>query len=261
MNVNEELRKWSEEYIPQFNILSKKYNTAFYTQSPLNIIDKHISLMIVGINPKGLVGSGSTEYTPEGFLKGNPSWNERFVDDCCKWKFICNARSMMGFDRYRNEIIDDDSEVVWTNLSPFESKNGFTDLPSELADASIESVLKLIYILHPKRIIFMGGGAFDIFDNHLSNYDKKIIEHKRLFINEVIEIGRIYDIPALYVSHASHTWPVKGSHYFTPMIIHLHGMIDSVVGGHPTRKFADVYNIIIKELDIWKKQLVIKETD
>lgn len=47
------LKEWSELWIPKFNELSQKYNTPYYTQSPLNVIETDIELMVVGINPKG----------------------------------------------------------------------------------------------------------------------------------------------------------------------------------------------------------------
>ena len=46
MNIQEEIVKWAEKYVPEFNKLSEKYNTSYYTQSPLNCIDGEVDLML-----------------------------------------------------------------------------------------------------------------------------------------------------------------------------------------------------------------------
>ena len=68
MNVQEEIVKWAEKYVPEFNKLSEKYNTSYYTQSPLNCIDGEVDLMLIGINPKGNLGEGSSKKTTEEYL-------------------------------------------------------------------------------------------------------------------------------------------------------------------------------------------------
>lgn len=76
------LKEWSELWVPKLNELSKDFNNPYYTQSPLDAVEENIDVMFVGINP------GEPEdcnrqpsfYTPEQFLKGNPSWEERFKD-------------------------------------------------------------------------------------------------------------------------------------------------------------------------------------
>ena len=72
MNIQEEIVKWAEKYVPEFNKLSEKYNTSYYTQSPLNCIDGEVDLMLIGINPKGNLGEGSSKKTTEEYLAGNP---------------------------------------------------------------------------------------------------------------------------------------------------------------------------------------------
>ena len=64
------LKEWSELWIPKFNELSQKYNTPYYTQSPLNVIETDIELMVVGINTKGN-GKCTSPHTVERYLEGN----------------------------------------------------------------------------------------------------------------------------------------------------------------------------------------------
>ena len=79
MNIQEEIVKWAEKYVPEFNKLSEKYNTSYYTQSPLNCIDGEVDLMLIGINPKWNLGEGSSKKTTEEYLVGNPYWSEPLV--------------------------------------------------------------------------------------------------------------------------------------------------------------------------------------
>lgn len=61
---------------------------------------------------------------------------------------------------YYPESIDNGENIVWTNLSPFESKQGNKDLKRELMQEGLKSTLELIKILQPRRIILLGINAF-----------------------------------------------------------------------------------------------------
>jgi hypothetical protein len=74
MNKHEEIVNWAKEYVPRFNVLSKLFNTHYYTQSPLNSINDIIELMIIVINSRGNSNNGERQLTVEDFLKGNPYW-------------------------------------------------------------------------------------------------------------------------------------------------------------------------------------------
>ena len=69
MNIQEEIVKWAEKYVPEFNKLSEKYNTSYYTQSPLNCIDGEVDLMLIGINPKGILGMGQVRRRQKSILQ------------------------------------------------------------------------------------------------------------------------------------------------------------------------------------------------
>ena len=118
--------------------------------------------MIIGINPKGNAGIGGRKMSIEQYLKGNPSWKERFnAEEKICWRFNQGVRFFLGYDDfYHPESIDNDENIVWTNLSPFESKQGNKDLKRELMQEGLKSTLELIEILQPRRIILLGINAF-----------------------------------------------------------------------------------------------------
>ena len=81
-SINEQLIEWAEKYVPKFNKLSQLYQTPYYTQSPLNVIEEEVDTMIVGINPKGKLGTGESIFeNPKKYLEGNPTWSSRFQED------------------------------------------------------------------------------------------------------------------------------------------------------------------------------------
>ena len=254
--MKENLLAWSREYIPLYNQLSEKYHVPYYTQSPLSGITDTIDYMFIGINPGGTPGGEITQMAPEEYLAGNPCWEQRFVNGTCDWKYNVGARFFMGFDRYRHQdSIDNDNKVVWTNLSPFVSAKGFSDLQAELRTVGITSLLQLIKLLMPKKIVFMGGNALHLLDKYMPIEEQPHFTHEKVFSNQPFEIGRFYDIPIIYLCHPSQRWSVKGSHYFIPMFVHLHELIDTISDGKPKYSVKQVCELIRKELDVWKEQV------
>lgn len=160
--IQEQIVRWANKSISKFNELSEKHKTPYYTQSPLDIISQPVDLMIIGINPKGNAGIGGRKMSIEQYLKGNPSWEERFnAEDKICWRFNQGVRFFLGYDNfYYPESIDNGENIVWTNLSPFESKQGNKDLKRELIQEGLKSTLELIKILQPRRIILLGINAF-----------------------------------------------------------------------------------------------------
>lgn len=130
-----------------FRFAGFKYEVPYYTQSPLNLVGDRIDIMFVGINPKG-GNKGVTNRTLDNFLAGNECWGQRFCGNKNVWKFTNGARFFMGYDASKHvDTIDNDHKVVWTNLTPFQSDKGFTDLKAELRDEGVKSTLELISIL------------------------------------------------------------------------------------------------------------------
>lgn len=256
MNIQEELRKWANEYVPKFNDLSKEFKTHYYTQSPLDSINDTIDLMIIGINPKGNLNNGERKLTVEEFLKGNPFWENRFNDNGTinkEWKYNQGARFFMGYDNFRhNDSIDNDEKTVWTNLSPFESKSGSSDLRKELMEEGINSTLALIKILQPKRIVLLGSKAFQIMAKILGN-ESSAIEFSPVFSNVKAQVGRIYNIPTVSLTHPSGQWDV--SNKFNSMFVFIHGLAEITNKRNTVKPLKDVVEIMRKEMELWKERV------
>lgn len=250
------LRKWSEKWVPLFNRLSEKYTNPYYTQSPLNAVEEDIDLMFVGINP-GEPDEGckkASNLSPEQFLRGNPSWEERFKNGKNVWRFTNGARFFLGYDVYRHkETIDNDKRVVWTNLSPFISKKGFSDLKPELKEEGIKSFIELVTILKPKKIVLLGGNAFSLLYKFATEDIKRHIEHMKVYDNLPLEIGRIYNSPAYNVSHPSGKWAV--SHCFIPVFIYFRDLYDTYEDGKPKFKLKDIREKMRKEMRLWQEHI------
>ena len=96
--MKKELREWAEKYVPQFNELAQKYNTCYYTQSPLDKVETSPELMVIGINPAGTFGGGVDVKDADTFMKGNPCWSQRFTAEgrmAADWeRFLWNIIGM-----------------------------------------------------------------------------------------------------------------------------------------------------------------------
>lgn len=255
--MNTKIEEWGKKWVECFNELSAKYEVPYYTQSPLNLVGEKVDIMFVGINPKG-GNKCVTNTTFDKYLAGNECWEQRFCDNKNIWKFTNVARFFMGYDAYRHkETIDNDHKVVWTNLTPFQSDKGFTDLKAELRDEGIKSTIELISILRPKKIVFLGGNAFDLLDKYADDSIKQHFEHIMVFDKLPLEIGRLYNMPAYYVNHpSSRIWPV--SHCFIPVFIFLRDLIDIYDNGNPIHSLKVVAEKMRKEFALWHNRIEIK---
>lgn len=254
MNIQEDIVKWAEKYVPEFNKLSSLYNTSYYTQSPLNCIDDEVDLMIIGINPMGNANNGSCQKTPKEYLSGNPFWTTRFnEEDKIVWNFNQRARYFMGFNDFRHdESIDNDKKTVWTNLSPFESRNGNNDLGKELMEIGIKSTLELIDIIHPKRIVLLGINAFKQLEK--SQVSGKI-EYSKVFSNIKAQVGRINNIPTTCLTHPSRQWEVSNA--FCSMFVFIHGIAEITNKRGYVKPLKDVVEKMRKEMESWKDRVVL----
>lgn len=254
MNIQEEIVKWAEKYVPEFNKLSEKYNTSYYTQSPLNCIDGEVDLMIIGINPKGNLGEGSSKKTTEEYLAGNPYWSERFTKEGkTAWRYNHGARFFLGFDDFcHDESIDNDKKTVWTNLSPFESKNGNNDLRKELMEIGIKSTLELIGIIRPKRIILLGINAFEQLEK---SQERQKIEYSKVFSNIKAQVGRINNIPTACLTHPSGQWEV--SNKFNSMFVFLHELAEITNKKSDVKPLKEVVKIMHDEMKLWQDRAVL----
>lgn len=257
--INEQIIKWANKYVPKFNDLSKLYATPYYTQSPLNLINHQIDLMIIGINPKGSIGEGGREMSIEQFLSGNPCWASRINHEGKNtWTFNRGAHFFLGYDNfYDPEDIDNDKKTIWTNLSPFESKQGNNDLKKELMEEGLKSTLELIEILKPKRIVLLGINAFRQIEKAMGNDGK--VEYLPVYKNVKSQVGRINQIPTVCVPHPSGQWEV--SNKFIPMFIFLHQLAEITNDKNVIKPLKDVVRVMQTEMKSWQEYIVIKEVD
>ena len=245
------IEDWAQYYVPEFNRLSEKYKTPYYTQSPLSNVDESVELMIVGINPKGELGTGKIELTWEEYLKGNKFWNERFLKDGTmhpdweKGAFLPLLHFFLGYDKYYHpESIDSDKKTIITNISPFCSINGFDDLPPELKRIGLESIASLFALVKPKRIVLLGANAFGKIQANME--DKTNVSYETVY--KGFCVGQICGIPTVNVIHpANRNWGVPNS--FPPIFIFLHKIA--------TDKFRlDIKNVadyMRKQIDQYRK--------
>lgn len=256
------MKDWAKTYTQKFNLLSEQYNTSFYTQSPLNVINNTVELMVIGINPKGETNKGKRVVNEVELLEGNPCWKERFNEDgtmskdwCGKARFLPDAHHFLGYDNLKHkESIDNDQLTIWTNLSPFVSNKGKNDLPKDLSNVGIQSTLDLISIVKPKRIILLGVGAFEL----LSKYAEHSIniEYNKVFDNLRLEVGRINQIPSVCVTHPSGKWDV--SNKFIPVFIFLHGLTDRINDQKP---LCEIVQAMRNEVRLWLTRIKIDAND
>lgn len=254
--IQEELKKWAEKYVPIFNDLSAKTQTYYYTQSPIGNIDSEVDLMIIGINPKGAKSTGAVRKTAEEYLNGNPRWNSRFLPDNKYNKYVDGVRFFMGYDdKFHPESIDNDNKTIWTNISPFQSENGFSDLPKEVIQDSINSLTDLISIVKPKRIVLLGVDTFKM----LTKYANKDIKHNIEYVNVLkdwkLQIGRINGISTVCVNHPSGAWAI--SNKFISVFIFLYFLTDKLENRKPTMTLEKVKSTMIDEMYLWQTRMNI----
>lgn len=258
--MNDRIKSWAEKYVPKFNELSKKYHTAYYTQSPLNVIGEDVETMIIGINPKGCLGGGERVLgSADDYLKGNFTWKNRFLDDGTitpDWsKFLSGAHTFLGYDHfYHPESIDNDQRTVWINLTPFVSEKWNKDFPKELMIEGVKSILELIDIIKPKYIVLLGVDAFTQLKSNGGESDS-FIEYTHVFSNRKAQIGRIFNIPTVCVAHPSRQWEV--SNKFIPVFIFLHRMSEITNKRNKMFSLSVVADNMRKEMRLWQERVII----
>lgn len=77
----------------------------------------------------------------------------------------------------------------------------------------------------------------------------------RVFDSIPLEIGRLYNMPAYYVSHPSGQWLV--SHCFISVFIFLRNLIDIYENEKPTKSLKMVAECMRKEFALWHDRIEI----
>jgi hypothetical protein len=253
--IQEKLNEWAERYVPQFCELSETYKNDFYTQSSLSELEDSPRLMVIAINPKGSPNSGSKSISPAEYLSGNPSWDNRFDENGVisrDWSnYLGKARCFLGVTSSKKDsVIDNDKNVIWINMTPFVSNNGFSDLPSELASVGIKSTIELINIINPQRIVIFETGALGKLKSvcEKNGIDDCTIVNTKIVDNLSLEVGYINDIPTVCVNHPSGHWAISNA--FVPVFIFLHS-----IAIQKFTKLNDVRDYMRKEFKAWQEQM------
>ncbi|MBR7035353.1 MAG: hypothetical protein IKI25_06315 [Bacteroidales bacterium] len=175
IEMRERLQKWAKETVVAYHQIAsrKDVNKAYYTQSDLSLLLEEPELMIVGINP-GSDGSYTGQCENKNWsylynnnldenhlLKGNyckeegkpSSW-----DNHRKWGYWNRLKKCLS-NTYLKDIIDNDSKIIITNASFFNTKkaNEILKEKKELLVETIPYTIKLIKEAKPKHLIFLGG--------------------------------------------------------------------------------------------------------
>lgn len=220
-DLESELVLWAEKAVKILNQVSENTDTLYYQQSPLSKIKEPVDSLIIGINP-GSYSPGVSKLTPEQFLEGNLYWENRFerMEEGSMvtkdWKdffgnahyFICQDYKChsLGFDR--------DSKNVWTNLTPFatKSKNYLKNIQYK---ESIPFLVKLIDILKPKQIYFLGTRISDLLGRYAEINSIQLIQDTQQ--GGIIEIGTCNHYPYIQLPHPSRKWGFN--HFFIPSVV------------------------------------------
>ena len=218
MSIQKELREWAEDTVKAYHQIAIRddVNLAYYTQSDLSLLLENPELMMVGINP----GSASS-YTDQcknknwSYLYNNPLdknhlWKGNYCkeegkpsswDNHKKWKYwaglkICISQTTLS------TVIDDDSKIIVTNASFFNTKKA-NEIPESLLLETIPYTLDLINRTIPKNIIFLSGKKCFERLYHLSKSSKQFqFKYKNICGN--IFVGVLNDKFCIGIPHPAY---------------------------------------------------------
>ena len=218
MSIQKELREWAEDTVKVYHQIAIRddVNLAYYTQSDLSLLLENPELMMVGINP----GSASS-YTDQcknknwSYLYNNPLdknhlWKGNYCkekgkpsswDNHKKWKYwaglkICISQTTLS------TVIDDDSKIIVTNASFFNTKKA-NEIPESLLLETIPYTLDLINRTIPKNIIFLSGKKCFERLYHLSKSSKQFqFKYKNICGN--IFVGVLNDKFCIGIPHPAY---------------------------------------------------------
>lgn len=223
-DIRTELQFWAQDAVRMFNEVSERTDMQYIQQSPFDCISEPVETMVIGINP-GSARPGVTTLSALEFLAGNPCWNSRFEDDAegsevsKEWmKFFGNAHYFICGDKSRHiNGFDDDAKTVWTNLTPFATVKA-EQLKGGHYETSLPSLIKLIGILSPQRIVLLGTDAF----SNIAKYSEADVRREKVVRDKqgktTLEIGTINGIPAIQLPHpSSRDWKFHG--LFVPVFV------------------------------------------
>ena len=188
MTMQDKLKEWAEKAFDFYYQLGLKKNIGFYTQTPLNHIDSHPDIVVMGINP-GSNGSFHKDYTLKQFMRGNSFWTEHR-----SWDYIKRIEDFLrqGLEENAESVFSDDNRIVYINASCLETKKAGA-LSDKLLCESLPSTIALIKILTPKLLLCLSAKKF-------FGINKSI---EREFLSDDVLIGQLGDIQIVGTPHPS----------------------------------------------------------
>ena len=185
MNIQKELIDWAKETVEVYNRLSTGFG--YYTQTPLNNINKTPDLLILGINPG--YGGGKEKMTGEELLKGNPCFEGKDVikvmseeiDENKKikgWALWHRLNKMLELScnkKYEN-ILKEHDRFVLSNMIFYGTRKE-SQIPKIDREECAKQTIKLISKLHPKVVILLGSQSRKLFDRISENKLKVLVQN------------------------------------------------------------------------------------
>lgn len=185
MNIQKELNDWAKETVEVYNRQSTGFG--YYTQTPLNNINKTPDLLILGINPG--YGGGKEKMTGEELLKGNPCFEGKDVikvmseeiDENKKikgWALWHRLNKMLELScnkKYEN-ILKEHDRFVLSNMIFYGTRKE-SQIPKIDREECAKQTIKLISKLHPKVVILLGSQSRKLFDRISENKLKVLVQN------------------------------------------------------------------------------------
>lgn len=165
--IKEEISAWGKRafncYVGIADGNKNENGSAFYTQSPLDIIEENLYLVVMGINP-GSTGPFAEQIvnqnwkgigfpSVEGFLKGNIFWED--TKKMYYWQRIRTIFEKGGMVY----LLNDDKKFVCTNITPFGTRKE-KDLNRNVVEKTAHLSVELLDILKPKVVLCLGVMTF-----------------------------------------------------------------------------------------------------
>lgn len=189
MNIQKELMDWAEETAEVYNRQST--GIGYYTQTPLNIINKKPDMLILGINPG--YGGGKENMTGEELLKGNPCFEgkdtikvmseEKDVNKNIKgwalWHRLNKMLELSCNQKYEN-ILKEHDRFVLSNMIFYGTRKE-SQIPKINREECAKQTIKLISKLHPKVVLLLGSQSRKLFNSVSENKLKVLVPNSMYY--------------------------------------------------------------------------------
>ncbi|MCM1040861.1 MAG: hypothetical protein NC396_00350 [Bacteroides sp.] len=197
------LLNWAKETYAVYSELVKKYDLAFYNQTPLSDIQEPVKVVVMGINP----GSGGSFSA----MKDNPNWgfdklgeeyrhlirgNFTWQKEHTRWRYWNNVMNLLSAvypDIKKNE----EKECVFTNATFFNTPKA-KDVFEGLYNQTLPCTIDLIGILSPEMVISLSPNNF----NRMKGALRENFQYVEVFGRRLM-LGRHKDLLFVSIYHPS----------------------------------------------------------